>query len=87
LNPEVVYVHIGTGLTPSVHYCSICDGYFGMPHDDDCGPHAPAAPHPLYSFCPGTCACVPCQRETGRYPNEGVFVARSTMSRVGGENP
>ena len=64
-----VYMHVGSGQTPSRYYCADCDGYYGVPHDGDV--HSPK-----HEFS-GSCACRPCQERTGRYPNEGVMVNRA----------
>jgi hypothetical protein len=57
-----VYVHVGTGRTPSRHFCETCDGYYGVPHEH---------PHPKHAGC----ACRPCQGS--RYPSGGVMVDRA----------
>lgn len=71
---RMVYVHVGTGRTPSVHYCSVCDGFYGVPHSGPFGPHAPGRKHPHGRFGGPTCACRPCQERWGRFPNGGTFV-------------
>lgn len=68
MRPEdMVYVHIGSGMTPSRYYCKTCDGYFGVPHDDA-----------AHNYRRSDCACVPCQKHFGRFPTQGTFLPRST---------
>lgn len=71
---ELVYVHIGTGHTPSRHYCLVCDGYYGVPHD--------VIDHHVNEFRRYGCACRPCQERSGTFPREGTFVPRWIMESL-----
>ncbi|MGK2947787.1 MAG: hypothetical protein ACSLFP_04385, partial [Acidimicrobiales bacterium] len=42
----------------------VCEGYYGVPHDGDTHKHRPRE----------GCACAVCQKATGRYGSEGVFM-------------
>lgn len=70
------YVHVGTGNSYSTNYCEICDGYYGVPHDNI---HTGPRPHPLRDWPASVCACRPCQEKSGRYPNEGVFLTDAEL--------
>ena len=58
------YHHVGTGVTTSTYWCRACEGYYGVPHDGDTHNHRPRE----------GCACAVCQKATGRYGAEGVFM-------------
>lgn len=62
--PDAVYHHVGTGNTTSEYWCKVCEGYYGVPH----GSIHEERRHSAH------CACAPCQKERGIYPEEGVFM-------------
>lgn len=63
---RVVYHHVGTGHTTSVHFCVTCDGWYGVPHAD----------HDHQRFRED-CACRPCQEMFGHYPKGGVMMTHA----------
>lgn len=65
---QVDYHHVGTGNTVSRHWCDVCDGWYGVPHDRDTHEHT------AKKQFRGDCACAPCQRHFGLYPGGGIFM-------------
>lgn len=65
---QVDYHHVGTGNTVSRHWCDVCEGWYGVPHDQ--GTHE----HTAKKQFRADCACAPCQRHYGKYPSGGIFM-------------